>query len=98
MIIDVDSHWEAVSYHASEHPLAPWADHLPSGVDMLAFGVAGDLLRALPESERPAAASCSRARAKGGDAADRWCSTRCTTPRPRSGWRGWTASGSTTAS
>ena len=55
MIIDVDTHWEAVSYHASEYPLAPWADHLPSGVDMLAFGVAGDLLRALPESERPTA-------------------------------------------
>ena len=55
VIIDVDTHWEAVSYLASEYPLAPWADHLPSGVDMLAFGVAGDLLRALPESERPTA-------------------------------------------
>ena len=55
MIIDVDTHWEAVSYRASDYPLAPWADHLPSGVDMLAFGVAGDLLRALPESERPTA-------------------------------------------
>ena len=55
MIIDVDTHWEAVSYDATEYPLAPWADQLPSGVDMLAFGVAGDLLRALPESERPTA-------------------------------------------
>ena len=28
---------------------------LPSGVDMLAFGVAGDLLRALPDEQRPTA-------------------------------------------
>jgi predicted TIM-barrel fold metal-dependent hydrolase len=55
MIIDVDTHWEAISYDSREYPLAPWADGLPSGVDMLAFGVAGDLLRALPEDERPTA-------------------------------------------
>jgi predicted TIM-barrel fold metal-dependent hydrolase len=55
VIIDVDTHWEAISYDAAEFPLAPWADDLPSGVDMLAFGVAGDLLRALPEAERPTA-------------------------------------------
>ena len=55
MIVDVDTHWEAISYESGEHPLAPWSDDLPSGVDMLAFGVAGDLLRALPESDRPTA-------------------------------------------
>jgi predicted TIM-barrel fold metal-dependent hydrolase len=55
VIIDVDTHWEAVTYASGEHPLAPWIDDLPSGVDMLAFGVAGDLLRALPEAERPTA-------------------------------------------
>jgi predicted TIM-barrel fold metal-dependent hydrolase len=55
MIVDVDTHWEAISYESKEHPLAPWIDNLPSGVDMLAFGVAGDLLRALPAAERPTA-------------------------------------------
>ena len=44
MIIDVDSHWEAVDYAPGEYPLEPWLDDLPSGVDLLAFGVAGDLL------------------------------------------------------
>ena len=53
MIIDVDTHWEGTSYGDGGHPLAPWLDDLPSGVEMLAFGVAGDLLRALPESQRP---------------------------------------------
>ena len=55
MIIDVDTHWEAIAYDSQEFPLAPWADDLPSGVDMLAFGVAGDLLRALREADRPTA-------------------------------------------
>lgn len=53
MIVDVDTHWEGTSYRDRGHPLAPWLDDLPSGVEMLAFGVAGDLLRALPESQRP---------------------------------------------
>jgi predicted TIM-barrel fold metal-dependent hydrolase len=53
VIVDVDTHWEAVSYDSGEHPLRPWLDDLPRGVEMLAFGVAGDLLRALPETERP---------------------------------------------
>ena len=56
MIIDVDTHWEAIAYDSQEFPLAPWADDLPSGVDMLAFGVAGDLLRALPEADQEAPA------------------------------------------
>ena len=57
MIVDVDTHWEAVSYRSEWHPLCPWLDELPSGIDMLAFGVAGDLLRALPDDERPTAAA-----------------------------------------
>ena len=53
MIIDVDTHWEATTYASGEHPLEPWLDQLPNGVSMLAFGIAGDLLRGLPESRRP---------------------------------------------
>ena len=55
MIVDVDTHWESVSYDTGEHPLGPWLPELPKGVDMLAFGVAGDLLRALPPEDRPTA-------------------------------------------
>jgi predicted TIM-barrel fold metal-dependent hydrolase len=55
VIVDVDTHWESVSYDTGEHPLGPWLPELPKGVDMLAFGVAGDLLRALPEEDRPTA-------------------------------------------
>ena len=55
MIIDVDSHWEATTYEPGAHPLAPWSDRLPDPLSMLAFGIAGDLLRAIPESRRPTA-------------------------------------------
>ena len=55
MIIDVDTHWEATSSASDEFPLAPWRDQLPGSLDMLAFGIAGDLLRALPEADRPSA-------------------------------------------
>jgi predicted TIM-barrel fold metal-dependent hydrolase len=55
MIIDVDTHWEATSYASDEFPLAPWRDQLPGSLDMLAFGIAGDLLRALPADHRPTA-------------------------------------------
>ena len=55
MIVDVDTHWEATSYASDEFPLAPWRDRLPGSLDMLAFGIAGDLLRALPEADRPSA-------------------------------------------
>ena len=55
MIVDVDTHWEATTYARGEHPLEPWLDRLPTGLSMLAFGIAGDLLRALPESLRPSA-------------------------------------------
>ncbi len=53
MIIDVDSHWEVNSFAAGEHPFGPWLDRLPDGIGRLANGIAGDLLRALPGSERP---------------------------------------------
>jgi predicted TIM-barrel fold metal-dependent hydrolase len=55
MIIDVDTHWEAISYADEGFPLAPWRDRLPGSLDMLAFGIAGDLLRALPDADRPSA-------------------------------------------
>jgi predicted TIM-barrel fold metal-dependent hydrolase len=55
MIIDVDTHWESTSYASDDFPLAPWRDRLPGSTDMLAFGIAGDLLRALPEADRPTA-------------------------------------------
>jgi len=53
MIVDVDTHWEATGYTPGEHPLEPWLDQLPTSIEMLAFGIAGDLLAGLPESERP---------------------------------------------
>ena len=56
MIVDVDTHWEATTYADGEHPLEPWLDQLPNGLSMLAFGIAGDLLRSLPESQRPSPA------------------------------------------
>jgi predicted TIM-barrel fold metal-dependent hydrolase len=55
MIIDVDSHWETTRFAPGADPLGPWAEHLPRGVDRLAFGIAGDLLRALPPERRPSA-------------------------------------------
>jgi predicted TIM-barrel fold metal-dependent hydrolase len=55
VIVDVDSHWETTTFGGAEHPLEPWRDQLPKGLDLLAFAIAGDLLRALPEAERPAA-------------------------------------------
>ena len=54
MIIDVDTHWELAQFGPGEHPLEPWLDKLPQhGVDRLAHGIAGDLLRALPTERRP---------------------------------------------
>ena len=53
MIVDVDTHWEGTGYAPGDHPLEPWLDQLPTSIEMLAFGIAGDLLAALPESERP---------------------------------------------
>ncbi len=53
MIIDVDSHWEVGAFAPGQHPLGPWLGHMPAGIGLLAHGIAGDLLRALPEPERP---------------------------------------------
>jgi predicted TIM-barrel fold metal-dependent hydrolase len=71
MIIDVDSHWEAVDYASGAHPLEPWRDRIPAGTELLAFGIAGDLLAALPPADRPSAtellpALVARARERGG--------------------------------
>lgn len=54
MIIDVDTHWELAT-GAKQGPLAPWSHHLPGYGDLLAFAIAGDLLAALPEADRPTA-------------------------------------------
>ena len=55
MIVDVDTHWEATSYASDEFPLAPWRDRLPGSLDMLAFGIAGDLLARSRPTDRPSA-------------------------------------------
>jgi predicted TIM-barrel fold metal-dependent hydrolase len=53
-VIDVDTHWETASFAPGAHPLEPWMDRFPgNGVERLAHGIAGDLLRALPASRRP---------------------------------------------
>src|SRR4051812_4977437 len=52
-VVDVDTHWESTGYGTGDHPLQPWLDQLPDDLDRLAFGIAGDLLRALPPDERP---------------------------------------------
>lgn len=56
MIIDVDSHWEIGLLPVEEHPLGPWLDQLPFGLDLLAFAIAGDVLKSLSEDRRPAPA------------------------------------------
>ena len=53
-VIDVDTHWEVSEFAVGEHPLEPWLEQLPSSsVERLAYGIAGDLLRALPDQRRP---------------------------------------------
>jgi predicted TIM-barrel fold metal-dependent hydrolase len=53
-VIDVDTHWESIGFTTEDHPLGPWLDRIPApGSDALAFGIAGDLLRALPDDRRP---------------------------------------------
>ena len=96
-VIDVDTHWEIPELDADQHHLGPWKDRFPSGVDRLAFGIAGDLLAALPPQRRPAskqllAALVARASATGG-----WCCCiRCTRPVRPSESSGWTTSASIT--
>jgi len=55
MIVDVDTHWEATRFAPGAHPLEPWLDRLPDRTEMLAFGIAGDLLGALAADRRPSA-------------------------------------------
>jgi predicted TIM-barrel fold metal-dependent hydrolase len=52
-VVDVDTHWESVGLGSEDHPLSPWIGQFPEGVDALAHGIAGDLLRALPSERRP---------------------------------------------
>jgi predicted TIM-barrel fold metal-dependent hydrolase len=53
LVVDVDTHWEATIPEA-DHPLGPWLDRVPTAnADALAFGIAGDLMRALPDDRRP---------------------------------------------
>ena len=52
-VIDVDTHWEIDRFAPGEHPLEPWLDRFPEGVERLANGIAGDLLDALPADRRP---------------------------------------------
>jgi predicted TIM-barrel fold metal-dependent hydrolase len=55
VIIDIDTHWERNRYAPGEHPLEPWRDQLPGHLDLLRFAIGDDLLRCLPEAERPSA-------------------------------------------
>jgi predicted TIM-barrel fold metal-dependent hydrolase len=71
VIVDVDSHWEAIDDSSGEHPLEPWRDELPRGAELLAFGVAGDLLAGLSAGVRPSGpellpALVARAKERGG--------------------------------
>ncbi len=53
-VIDVDTHWEVGHFDPGNDPLGPWRDDLPSDMaDRLAQAIAGDLLEALPEEDRP---------------------------------------------
>lgn len=52
-VIDVDTHWESVGGGTAGHPLEPWCGSFPEGIEALAHGIAGDLLRALPPDRRP---------------------------------------------
>jgi len=53
MIIDIDSHWERQRYPRGGHPLEPWRDELPDLLELLKFAIGDDLLRCLPEKDRP---------------------------------------------
>jgi predicted TIM-barrel fold metal-dependent hydrolase len=74
VIIDVDSHWEVTRFAAGEFPLEQWRDRFPpSDFARLANAVAGDLVSALPEAERPTPAELlgglvTRAAREGGPA------------------------------
>jgi predicted TIM-barrel fold metal-dependent hydrolase len=52
-VVDVDTHWEVERFARGEHPFEQWRARFPSRVDHLANGLAGDVLRALPDERRP---------------------------------------------
>ena len=52
-VIDVDTHWEVNHLTRENHPLGPWLDQIPTGIEALSWAIAGDLLRALPDERRP---------------------------------------------
>jgi predicted TIM-barrel fold metal-dependent hydrolase len=52
-VVDVDTHWEVRDLAPESHPLGPWLDQIPVGVEGLAWAIAGDALRALPAERRP---------------------------------------------
>jgi predicted TIM-barrel fold metal-dependent hydrolase len=57
VIIDVDSHWERTGFAPGEFPLSPWRDRFPpNDFARLANAVAGDLVGALAEADRPSPA------------------------------------------
>ena len=53
MIVDVDTHWEPRARTGGSTRWSRGSTSCPTSIEMLAFGIAGDLLGALPESERP---------------------------------------------
>lgn len=52
-VVDVDTHWEIGELGPDAHPLGPWFDRVPHGIERLAHAIAGDLLDALPADRRP---------------------------------------------
>lgn len=69
-VIDIDTHWE-IGEQPGSHPLEPWREQFPTGVDRLAFAISGDLVASLPPERRPSpkelmASLVSLAKARGG--------------------------------
>ena len=54
-VIDVDTHWEVGELRAGRASARSRGStgSRPTGVELLAYGIAGDLLRALPDDRRP---------------------------------------------
>jgi predicted TIM-barrel fold metal-dependent hydrolase len=53
-VVDVDSHWTFPwEFELEQGPLKRFAPHLGSTAGLLTFFMAGDLVRSLPEAERP---------------------------------------------
>jgi hypothetical protein len=53
-VVDVDSHWTFPwEFEIQDGPLKRFAPHLGDTSGLLSFFMAGDLMRSLPERERP---------------------------------------------